>query len=205
MIKLNEQGREWLKMHGACESGYRWACESCETLDDVWATAKPEWLIWVATRPGCVDDKTLRLFAVWCARQVQHLMSDPRSINASDVAERFASGEATPVELAAAEAAARAAAWDAARAAARDAARAAARAAARDAARAAAEAAAWDAARAAAEAAAEAAAWDAARDAARAAAWDAARAAARDAAWNAARAAQATKWREMASPNWGAK
>ena len=31
-----------------------------------------------------------RLFAVSCARQVQHLMIDPRSITALDVAERFA-------------------------------------------------------------------------------------------------------------------
>ena len=61
--------------------------------------------------------KEIRLFAVWCARQVQHLMKDPRSINALDVAERFANGDATKEELAAA----RAAAWDAAWAAARDA------------------------------------------------------------------------------------
>ena len=55
-----------------------------------------------------------RLFAVWCARQVQHLMTDPRSIAALDVAERFANGEATEGELAAAEAAAEAAAYAAA-------------------------------------------------------------------------------------------
>ena len=68
-----------------------------------------------------------RLFAVWCARQVQHLMADPRSIAALDVAERHADGDATDAELDAAGdaawAAAWAAAWDAARAAARDAAR----------------------------------------------------------------------------------
>jgi hypothetical protein len=40
-----------------------------------------------------------RLFAVWCARQVQHLMTDPRSIAALDVAERYARGEATDEEL----------------------------------------------------------------------------------------------------------
>ena len=51
-------------------------------------------------------DRETRLFAVWCARQVQHLMTDPRSIAALDVAERFANGEATESE--------RAAAWDAA-------------------------------------------------------------------------------------------
>lgn len=71
---------------------------------------------------GC--NKEMRLYAVWCAKQVQHLMKDPRSIDALDVAERFANGTASNEELAAAGAAA----WDAARAAAwtaRDAARAA--------------------------------------------------------------------------------
>ena len=86
-------------------------------------------------------DKEIRLFAVWCARQVQHLMKDPRSINALDVAERFANGDATEEELNAAWAAAGDAAGDAAWDAAGDAARAAAWDAAWDAARAAA----WDA------------------------------------------------------------
>jgi hypothetical protein len=55
-----------------------------------------------------------RLYSVWCARQVQHLMTDERSIAALDVAERHAKGEATDSELATAWAVAR----DAARAAA---------------------------------------------------------------------------------------
>lgn len=54
-------------------------------------------------------DKEKRLFTVWCVRQVQHLATDPRSIAALDVAERFAYGEATQEELEAARAAARAA------------------------------------------------------------------------------------------------
>ena len=65
-------------------------------------------------------DKTWRLFAVWCARRVQHLITDQRSINALDVAERHAHGLATDEELAAARGAAGAArdaagyaAWDA--------------------------------------------------------------------------------------------
>ncbi len=119
--------------------------------------------------PNC--DREARLFAVWCARQVQHVMTDPRSIAALDIAERHANGDATDAELAAA----RDAAWAAARAAARAAAWAAAADAAWDAAWAAAADAAWDAA---ADAAWDAA-WDAA-DAARAAAWDAARAAQRE-------------------------
>jgi hypothetical protein len=131
--------------------------------------------------------REIRLYAVECARMVQHLMSDRRSLDALDVAERHANGLATDSELAAAWAAA----WAAARDAASDAARAAASDAASEAASDAARAAASDAARAAAWATDSelAAAWAAAWAAARAAASDAARAAARDAARDAARAA----------------
>jgi hypothetical protein len=104
-------------------------------------------------------DRTLRLFACDCAeRALTHATTpDPRSVNAIAVARKFAYGEATQEELAAAGDAAWAAAWDAAG----DAAWAAAWAAAGDAA--------WDAAGDAAWAAAWAAAGDAAGDAARAA------------------------------------
>jgi hypothetical protein len=177
--------------------------------------------LWVIMRDELVSDKLMRLFAVWCARQVQHLMKDERSIKALDVVEAFANGNATKEELAAAWAAALGAALGAAGSAARDAAESAAR----DAARAAAWAAAWaaalgaalgaaesvardaawaaalgaagSAARDAAESAARDAAESAARDAARAAAWAAAWAAALGAALGAARAAQENKLREM--------
>ena len=55
--------------------------------------------------------KEWRLYGVWCARQVQHLLSDQRSIDALDVSERYANGQATDAELETARAAARAAAW----------------------------------------------------------------------------------------------
>jgi len=57
-------------------------------------------------------------FALACARRVQHLMSDPRSVAALDTRERWLRGNATDAEMDAAWAAAR----DAASAAARDAA-----------------------------------------------------------------------------------
>lgn len=90
-----------------------------------------------------------RLYAVWCAQQAQHLMTDQRSLHALDVADRYADGDAS----APARASARAATRGEARAAAEYAARALARAAAWGKARGAAWAAAWDAA------------WDAAEDA----------------------------------------
>ena len=62
--------------------------------------------IW-CLRAATGHDKEIRLFAVWCARKVQHLMTAPVFINAMDVAERFANGLATAEELAAARGAAR--------------------------------------------------------------------------------------------------
>jgi hypothetical protein len=171
---------EFCELHNACKEGREWAVANCHTMQEVWATAKPEWLIWVATRKGVLTEKEQRLFACWTVRQVWHLLTDQRSRTAVEVAEKFANGEATSQELAAA--------WAAAGAAARAAAGAAAGAAAWAAARAAVRAAAW--------AAAGAAAWDAAWDAAWAAAW----AAAWDAAWDAAWAAQATYLRAL-TPN----
>jgi hypothetical protein len=58
--------------------------------------------IWAFTRQGIADDRTLRLFAVKCAREVQHPLTDERIIAALDVAERYANGEATDEELKAA-------------------------------------------------------------------------------------------------------
>jgi len=139
------------------------------------------------TRAAPEHAKIWRLYAVWCARQVQHLMTDPRSLAALDIAERHAHGLATDEELEAARdapwaaSAAQGALWAADKhsASAARAARSAAWAAARDEAE--------DAARAARDAA-----WVAARDEAE----DAAEAA-RDAAWVAARDAQIAEFRRI--------
>ena len=129
-------------------------------------------------------DRDIRLFGVWCVRQVQHLIEDQRAITALDVSEQFANGKASAETLAAARTAARTAAWDAAGAAAGAAAWAAAQAAAQ---------AAGDTARAAARDAAGA----AARDTAGAAAGDTAEDTAEDAAWDAARAPQEEMFKLM--------
>jgi hypothetical protein len=46
-----------------------------------------------------VDHKSVRLYAVACAREVQHLMTDERSLKALDVAEAYANGQATEEEM----------------------------------------------------------------------------------------------------------
>jgi len=182
MKHLNLTPKEFCDATDACQEGREFA-EKYSTMAEVWdACPRADWMLWILIAIDApINDKTERLFAVWCVRDTpMHdgrttgaLLTDPRSIAALEVAERFAHGDATTEELAAARAAARAAAWAAAGVAASAAASAAA------------GAAAWDEA------------WAAVRDAARAAARAAAGAAAWDAAWDAAGAAQANQLRTM--------
>ena len=135
-----------IRQHGPCEEGWT---KLLKHLGKTKADNEPLSIVTILDSNGLNDalwclravdgcDREIRLYAVWCARQVQHLMTDPRSLAALDVAERYAQGLATDEELRAARAAARdaarAAAWNAARDAAWNAARAAAWNAARDAA-----------------------------------------------------------------------
>jgi hypothetical protein len=191
--------KSFCEYHGACEEQADIAIARYGTA---WEGLPADDLIWAATRPGVLDHKTQRLFACWSVRQVWHLLTDKRSRTAVEVSERFANGDASDSELAAAWSAARAASesadaadWSAARAA--------------DWAASAAD---WSAASAAAWAADIDAAWSAARAAARAVARAAARsvdrsvarAAARAVDWSAACAAQAQWLRENAAPNFNA-
>ena len=94
--------------------------------DGLWLEVSVSDRFWTVLRTGVIDDCTLRLFAVWCAREALKLVPnpDPRSVESCNVAERYANGHATIEELRFAMSAAYAA--DAARAAdAADAARAA--------------------------------------------------------------------------------
>lgn len=171
--------QEFCDRHVACREGREWALAHCADLHDVWRMAKPYWLLWVATRPGVLTGRDLRLFACWSVRQAWHLLSDQRRRDAVEVAKRFAVGEASEEELSTADM------WEAARAAAWEAATAAACAAAAE----------WSAS------------WEAARAAATPAAWKAARAAACaaaakwSAAWEASWEAHAAYLRERCTPN----
>ena len=126
-----------IREHQPCADGWK---KLLANLGKTQADDEPLDLITILNSNGLDDalwclravdghEKDMRLYAVWCARQVQHLMTDPRSLAALDVAERHAHGQATDDELAAAgsaaqaawQAAAWAAAWGAAWGAARDA------------------------------------------------------------------------------------
>lgn len=99
---------------GACKESKGW-CEG-KTLNKAWKECtNPNWMFWLLQNHKTeTTDSQYRIIAIKCAREVQRLMKDQRSINALDVAERFANGGATKKELDAAWAAARDAAGDAA-------------------------------------------------------------------------------------------
>ena len=111
-----------IREHGPCADGWK---KLLAHLGKTGADDEPLSLLTILDSNGLDDalwclrampehNKHWRLYAVWCARQVQHLMTDARSVAALDVAERHAHGTASDQELAAARAAARDAARDAA-------------------------------------------------------------------------------------------
>ena len=110
----------------ACERGYH-GCRDQDLVhwlhDRIWAiegrgvvvaSDKVVMESFRFTSPTPWDEVAARLFAVECASEVRHLNTDPRVEEALEVATRYALGDATAEE--------RAAAWDAAGDAARDAA-----------------------------------------------------------------------------------
>jgi hypothetical protein len=58
-------------------------------------------IIWLLLRREFMSEKDLRLFAVWCAREALKIVENPdiRSVEACNVAERYANGETTQEEI----------------------------------------------------------------------------------------------------------
>ena len=105
---------EFCRRFGACKEGAMFARKFGTMRECYDALLRGEagensydWAIWVAVQNGVMAERDMRLFAVRCARRVQKLMRDDRSIRALDISERYANGEATAEELEAAVRAAR--------------------------------------------------------------------------------------------------
>ena len=96
---------EFCERHDSCFEGRDWAIANCRDGAEAWDKLPGEWFVWLATREGVLDNRTLRRFGCWSVRQIWHLLTDERSRNAVEVAERHADGNATDEELAAARAA----------------------------------------------------------------------------------------------------
>lgn len=109
MNLLTLTSEEFCTATHACNEGREFALRHA-TMAEAWdACPHPDWLLWIARKVDRVpDDRTLRLFAVWCARHTPlgdgritgDLCTDPRSLAALEMAERHAHGQATDAELA---------------------------------------------------------------------------------------------------------
>ena len=108
---LNLTPKQFCDITNACSDGRKYALTQPD-MAAVWDNCpRVDWLLWIAEKIGCTpDERTLRLFAVWCVREtpladgrkVCDLLTDERSKNALVVAEKYATGNATNQELAAA-------------------------------------------------------------------------------------------------------
>ena len=96
-----------IRKHSPCPSGWQ---KLLTYLGKTKADDEPLSLLTILDSNGLDDaiwclravegyDREIRLYAVWCARQVQHLLKDQRSIDAIYVAEKYANGQATQDEL----------------------------------------------------------------------------------------------------------
>jgi len=86
----------------ACSEAIEWV--RTKTLKTAWKTCKNgSWMLWLSFKMkdqlGWSDIKEITLAKVKCARLVQHLMKDQRSLDALDIAERWAKNEAIDEEL----------------------------------------------------------------------------------------------------------
>lgn len=98
----------------ACEDSREWA--KGKTWPEIFETChRGDWLLWLFKRANPESLKELTRAKAHCALTVRHLMKDQRSINACEVALKFADGLATREELNAAAFAAYTAADAAAR------------------------------------------------------------------------------------------
>jgi len=94
------QGKEFTNKDGERETHIRFAHKEPISIEFIENNNGLNDALWSLK---CIknEDRSLRLYAVWCARQVEHLMTDQRSKDCLDVAEAFANGDASQEQLAA--------------------------------------------------------------------------------------------------------
>lgn len=62
--------RDFCLGYDACTLGRSWALKHCETMQDVWRTARPDWLVWVASCSGVLPLESVKRATLFFVRQV---------------------------------------------------------------------------------------------------------------------------------------
>lgn len=82
--------RGFCRKHRACKPGTEWALQNCTDMKQVWDTARPDWLVWIATRNGVLTDSELLLFTTFTLSLKSDLIKDKRISGAIEDAEWYA-------------------------------------------------------------------------------------------------------------------
>lgn len=99
--------KEFCRKHNACHTGIKFALKFA-TMKDVWDAlmrGEPDkktarcWALWIISRDGVLSKMERVELSVRFAERVKHLMKNQRSIDALEVAKRYADGNATDEEL----------------------------------------------------------------------------------------------------------
>lgn len=90
----------FLSAHSASNEFSEWAQQQgIATMQELWERLPPYWKVWTATRPGVLTPSTMRLFVLQRAQKVRHRLTDPRSVEAVKVANRYTRGQASWEEM----------------------------------------------------------------------------------------------------------
>jgi hypothetical protein len=98
------KAKEIISKYSPCKEAVEWLGDRSveEMVDECY---RGDWMLWLAQKAG-IEIQPLTLAKARCAKTVLHLMKDPRSVKAVEVAEQFGLGNATAEELKLAAAAA---------------------------------------------------------------------------------------------------
>jgi hypothetical protein len=87
-----------LEKLSACSEAIEWVATQKNKIEAWQNCERGDWMLWLAKRLD-VDDRKLTLAKFKCANQVRHLMTDKRSIDAMDAAEKYGNGEISREDL----------------------------------------------------------------------------------------------------------
>jgi hypothetical protein len=77
VAKMNKELKDWLKINSACHSGINRALAlNITDMQDAYNRAEPMDLIWAVTREKVLTKKQRAQFILFCAKQVDNLLSD---------------------------------------------------------------------------------------------------------------------------------
>ena len=91
------KAKEIISKYSPCKEAVEWLGDRSveEMVDECY---RGDWMLWLAQKAG-IEIQPLTLAKARCVKTVLHLMKDPRSVKAVEVAEQFGLGNATAEEL----------------------------------------------------------------------------------------------------------